>query len=244
MVYLVGAGPGDPGLLTLRAAELLKQAEVVLYDRLVSPAVLEMSAPEAERVYAGKDRGDSSPRRQARVIDLMIEFARAGKTVVRLKGGDPFVFGRGGEEALALRKEGIACEIIPGISASVAAPAAAGIPVTHRGIASAFGVFAGHEAGTAGTDGKSGIDWDAAARMPTAVFLMGVERLPRIVAALRENGRDAATPVAVVESATRPEQRVVTGTLENIVEAAAHLSPPAAVIVGEVVNLRNDLNGP
>ena len=239
-VYLVGAGPGAPDLLTIRALEILKRTEVLLYDRLVSEEILAHVPATAERIYAGKDRGDSSPVRQSRVIEDMVREARKGKLVVRLKGGDPFVFGRGGEEALALKEAGIACEVVPGISAAVAAAELAWIPVTHRGISSSFGVFAGHEASP---ENITGIDWSAAAAIHTSVYLMALGRLPLIVSRLLENGKDPATPVAVVERATQPEMRIVTGTLVDIVEkiTAAGLKPPSAVIVGDVVNLREKL---
>ncbi len=232
-VFLVGAGPGAPDLLTLRALRALEKADVILYDRLVSPEILSL-APQARHEYAGKDRGDSSPVRQGRVIDRMIACAQAGETVVRLKGGDPFVFGRGGEELQALRAAGIPCQVVPGISAAIAAPSLADIPLTHRQVASGFGVFAGHEASS---EDVTGIDWDAAARVHTAVFLMAVERLPLIVRRLREAGLPTETPVAVIEKASLPEQRDVIGTLANIVERARHMKAPAVVVVGEVVSV-------
>jgi uroporphyrin-III C-methyltransferase len=215
----------------------LQTADVVLYDRLISEDLLK-SASSARLEYAGKDRGDSSPVRQSRVSERMIACARRGESVVRLKGGDPFVFGRGGEELLALRAAGVPCTVVPGVSAATAAPALAGIPVTHRQMASGFGVFAGHEAST---EDVTGIDWAAAARVHTAVFLMAVERLPLIVRRLTESGLSPETPVAVIERASYPEQKEVRGTLGTIVTLAVGMRAPAVVVVGRVVNA---LTGP
>jgi uroporphyrin-III C-methyltransferase len=234
-VFLVGAGPGDPQLITVRGLNALAQADVVLYDRLVHPDLLHYARPDAERLYVGKRSGNPGTTRQAHINQLMIDYACEGKIVVRLKGGDPFVYGRGGEEALALSASGIPFEIVPGVSAAVAVPEAALIPVTHRGTASAFAVFTGHEA--ADTD-STGIDWDIAARIPTAVFLMGVERLPEIVTELLAHGRNITTPVAVIEQGTLAEQRVFTGTLRDIVVRAKDAQAPATIVVGDVVNIR------
>ena len=236
-VSLIGAGPGDPDLLTLRAARYLASAEILLYDRLVDVRILELAGPRAERIYVGKAPGENSRIRQERIFALMIGHARAGREVVRLKGGDPFVFGRGSEELLVLHAAGIAAEVVPGISAALAAPGAAGIPVTHRGLAAGFGVFTGHGAGGAPTS----IDWTAAARSDTAVFLMGVERLGTIVKNLIEHGRPADEPVAVIERATRADMRVATGTLEDIQQRAAGLRSPATIVVGKVVGVRTAL---
>ena len=235
-VWIVGAGPGDPELLTLKAARALQKADVVLYDRLVHPAILENAPKKAKRVYVGKEVGH--PRkaggrgRQSDINKALVAIARAGLTVVRLKGGDPFVFGRGGEEALALHAAGVDYEVVPGVSSAVAGPAAAGIPVTHRGVSTAFAVFAGQEA-----EGRDAVPWDAAALMPTAVFLMGVSRLPEIASRLMDHGRDPRTPVAVVSRATFDDQRVATGTLRDIVQRAAGLPAPAIIVVGEVVGV-------
>jgi uroporphyrin-III C-methyltransferase len=237
-VYLVGAGPGDPGLITVRAVEILRRADVVLYDRLVNPILLGYAPPNAECIYVGKERGAPGRPRQERIHEQLIRYARIGKIVVRLKGGDPFVFGRGGEEALALAEAGIAFEVVPGISSSIAAASAAGIPVTHRGVSAGFAVFAGQEAADGNGDG---IPWKAAANIPTAVFLMGVERLPLIVSRLIDEGRDPATPVAVVSNGTLPTQLVVTGTLSTIVDLATGVLPPAAIVVGDVVRIREVL---
>lgn len=241
--WIVGAGPGDPELITLKGVRALQKADVVLYDRLVHPDVLENAPKKAKRIYVGKEVGHpgrkaSGKGRQRSINKAIVAIARAGLNVVRLKGGDPFVFGRGGEEALALSEAGVDFEVVPGVSSSVAGPAAAGIPVTHRGVSTAFAVFAGHEA-----EGRDAVPWDAAARMPTAVFLMGVERLPHIVARLMDHGRDPRTPVAVVSRATHHDQRVATGTLRDIVQRAAGLPAPAVVVVGEVVSVGASLAG-
>jgi uroporphyrinogen III methyltransferase / synthase len=240
-IYLVGAGPGDPKLLTLRGAELIARADVIVNDRLANPRLLKLARPDAEIVYAGKaSREHTLP--QDEIIGVIIERAKQGKMVVRLKGGDPFVFGRGGEEAEALRQAGVEFEVVPGISSAIAAPAYAGIPVTHRGLASSFAVITGHEApGKPGSD----IKWDRLATgVDTLVFLMGVERLAEIVEALVENGRPQETPVALVRWGTHPAQRTVVGTLADIVDGAreAGLTAPAVTIVGEVVRMREAIS--
>lgn len=235
-VYLVGAGPGDPGLITVRATQVLAQADVVLYDRLVNTALLRYVKPGAERVYVGKVLGSPGGPRQKMIHERLIDYANQGKTVVRLKGGDPFVFGRGGEEAQALQEAGISWEVVPGVSSAIAVPAKANIPVSYRKTAPAFGVFAGQEA----VDGD-GIPWAAAALMPTAVFLMGVERLPHIVERLLAHGRSPDTPVAAISSGTLPNQRVATGTLADIASKAVGMGPPAVIIVGDVVRIGESL---
>jgi uroporphyrinogen III methyltransferase/synthase len=240
-VYLVGAGPGDPGLITLTGLERIRSADVIVYDRLVSARLLEHARDGAELVYVGKVPGAEGGHDQEAINATLIEKARAGCTVVRLKGGDPFVFGRGGEEAEALRAAGIPFEVVPGVTSAVAAPAYAGIPVTHRGVASSFAVITGHE-----EPGKAetAIDWaHLATAVDTLVFLMGVKNLPDIVAQLTEHGRLLATPVAVIQWGTTPEQRTVSGTLADIVErvAEAGLTPPAITVVGEVVRLRETI---
>jgi uroporphyrinogen III methyltransferase / synthase len=239
-VYLVGAGPGDPGLLTVRAAELIARADVILYDRLVPDAALERARPGAELVYVGKQGGgDQVP--QAETQRLLVDHARAGRTVVRLKGGDPFVFGRGGEEALVCREAGIPFEVVPGVTAGVAAPAYAGIPVTHRDVASAVAFVTGHE-----DPGKpeTALDWPALAAFPgTLVFYMGVRALPRIAQQLVAAGRPADEPAAVVERGTLPGQRTVVSTLSAIAERAAaeRIRAPAITLVGPVAALRERL---
>ena len=241
--WIVGAGPGDPELITLKGARALQKADVVLYDRLVHPGVLENAPKKAKRVYVGKEVGHpgrkaSGKGRQRDINKALVAIARAGLTVVRLKGGDPFVFGRGGEEALALREAGVDFEVVPGVSSAVAGPAAAGIPVTYRGVSTAFAVFAGQEA-----QGRDAVPWEAAALIPTAVFLMGVSRLPEIAERLMAHGRDPRTPVAVVSRATHDDQRVITGLLRDIAVRASELPAPAVVVVGEVVNVAAALQG-
>src|SRR5829696_8474271 len=239
-VFLVGAGPGDPGLLTVRAVELLGSADVVLYDRLIPPGALRHANPEAELVYVGKQGG--GPRMPQEEIDrLLVEHGRAGKRVVRLKGGDQLVFGRGGEEALRLREAGIGFEIVPGITAGVAAPAYAGIPVTHRELASGVAFVTGHEDPD---KPESALDWAALARFPgTLVFYMGVRALPRIAERLQAEGRPADEPVAVVERGTLPGQRTVLATLGTVAERAQaeSIRAPAVTLVGPVAALRDDL---
>ncbi|MCX8053377.1 MAG: uroporphyrinogen-III C-methyltransferase [Armatimonadetes bacterium] len=240
MVYLVGAGPGDPGLITVKGMDCVRKADVIVYDRLVHPALIAEKRPDAEVIYVGKAAGAHSMS-QDEINRLLIEKARQGMLVVRLKGGDPFVFGRGGEEAEALAEAGVEFEIVPGITSAIAAPAYAGIPVTHRGLCSALGIVTGHEDPT---KARSDIKWSSIATgLDTIVFLMGVENLPKIVAELVKNGRDPSTPVAVVRWGTRSEQQTVTGTLANIVDKAteAGISAPAVTVVGNVVNLREKL---
>jgi uroporphyrin-III C-methyltransferase len=235
-VFLVGAGPGDPDLITVKGLRLLQAAEVVLYDRLVAPALLQEARPEAELIDVGKQ-----PRQrrleQEDIHALMIEKARAGRLVVRLKGGDPFVFGRGGEEALACRAAGIPFEVVPGVSAAVAAPAYAGIPVTHRHTSTSFTVFTGHS----GPDAAgSTLDYAALARLETLVILMGALHLPEIIDRLLAAGLKPETPAACIEWGTTGRQRVVeatAGTLAGAVRAAG-LQPPATTVIGEVVRLR------
>jgi uroporphyrin-III C-methyltransferase len=237
IVYIVGAGPGDPGLITVQGLRRLRAADVVVYDRLVNPVLLEEAPPTAERIPVGKHAGGRFAS-QEEVNRLLIERAGSGRTVVRLKGGDPFVFSRGGEEAEALHAAGIRYEIVPGVTSAVAAPAYAGIPVTHRRHASAFAVVTGHEA-----QGTLDLDWEALARMPTLVVLMGLGRLREIVARLLACGMSPSVPAAVVTAGTTPHQRTVAGSLATIaarVQEAA-IETPATLIVGEVVRLRDRL---
>ncbi|HZS11413.1 MAG TPA: uroporphyrinogen-III C-methyltransferase [Nitrospirales bacterium] len=238
-VYLVGAGPGDPGLLTLRGKECLERADVICYDYLANPALLDFAPRTAERIYVGR-RGRGAYGDQDEINDLLITKAREGKTVIRLKGGDPFVFGRGGEEAEAIAHAGIPFEIVPGVTAAVAVPAYAGIPVTHRTFASTVTFVTGHEDAT---KGESHLEWPRLATADgTLVFLMGVKNLPAIVEHLRTEGRAAETPAAVIRWGTRALQRTVVGTLHDIVEKAKGLEPPAVIVVGNVVGLRAQLN--
>ncbi|HEU4504944.1 MAG TPA: uroporphyrinogen-III C-methyltransferase [Nitrospira sp.] len=241
IVYLVGAGPGDPGLMTVKGKECLEQADIVLYDYLANPALLDLAPAHAERVYVGR-RGRGQYQEQTEINRLLIEHAQAGHVVVRLKGGDPFVFGRGGEEAEAVAAAGVPFEVVPGVTAAVAVPAYAGIPVTHRTLASTMTVVTGHEDPSKGT---TVIDWPKlAATSGTLVFMMGMKTLPMIVSRLLEEGRAPDTPVAAVRWGTRAEQRTIIGTLRDIVvkTAQAGLEPPTVIVVGEVVRLREQLN--
>jgi uroporphyrin-III C-methyltransferase len=263
-VYLVGAGPGDPGLLTLKGRACLEAADVVLYDRLVAPEVLAFARPGAQRIYVGKEVEGGAPApvpgalpgvpgagpnrapaapdgggRQAEIHRLMIAHAQAGRTVVRLKGGDPFVFGRGGEEAAVLRRHGIPFEVVPGVSSAVAVPAYAGIPLTYRGVASGFHVVTGHEALH-----SAGVAWDVlAASGQTLVILMGLGHLGPIAERLLAHGRGAETPVAVIASGTTAQQQTVVAPLREIADAVhrAGLRAPAVIVVGEVARLAETL---
>ncbi len=240
VVYLVGAGPGDPGLMTLRAADLLADADTVLYDRLIPSSALARARPDAELVYVGKEPG-SAQLPQEEIERLMIDRARAGRVVVRLKGGDPFVFGRGGEEAEALAGAGVEFEVVPGVTAGVAAPAYAGIPVTHRDEASAVAFVTGHE--DPAKDG-SALDWNALAAFPgTLVLYMGLKRLPEIAEHLIAAGRDGGEPAAAVERGTTPAQRTVTATLAELPAAAADagIGPPAVILTGAVAARRETI---
>lgn len=237
-VYLVGAGPGDAGLLTLRGAELLRRADTVIYDLLVNPALLRMARTDAEVISRGK-RADVS---QEKINALMIQKAREGKTVVRLKGGDPYIFGRGGEEAMALAEAGIGFEVVSGVSSVVAAPNYAGIPLTHREYCSSFTVFTGHEDAE---NPEAGLLYEQIAKIPgTKVALMGTEKLAEWSKALIAQGMAAATPTAIVQWGTRGKQKSAAGTLSTIAALAKekNLSPPALVILGDVVKLRDKLN--
>ncbi len=240
-VFLVGAGPGDPGLITVAGLERLRDADVVVYDRLANPALLEHASADAEMINVGKE-GGGPQMDQPSINRVLVEKGREGKRVVRLKGGDPFVFGRGGEEAEELRAAGIPFEVVPGVTSAIAAPAYAGIPVTHRGVATSFAVVTGHEDPS---KEESGVHWDRIANAAdTLVFLMGIRTLPDIVKNLVANGRAATTPAAVIRWGTTPEQRTVTGTLVDIAQRAedAGIAPPAITVVGEVVRLRETLS--
>ena len=238
-VFLIGAGPGDPGLLTMRAADLIARADFIAIDALVSDAIADRAPKSAEVVYVGK-RASKHALPQEKINQLLIDEAKKGKTVVRLKGGDPFVFGRGGEEAEELSAAGVAFEIVPGISSALAGPAYAGIPVTHRSYATSLTLVTGHEA-----DASTGIKWEALAQLDgTIVFLMGLGNLAAISHNLTAKGVSPDRPVAVISKATTPEQRTVTGTLANIEArvAAANLPTPALIVVGEVVKLHDVIN--
>ena len=229
-VRLVGAGPGDPELLTVKAARALAEADVVVHDRLIPAEVLAQARSEARRIYVGKRKSHHSVPQDG-INDLLVALAREGLDVVRLKAGDPFVFGRGGEELIACRAAGVPCEVVPGVSAGLAAAAAAGAPVTHRGVAQAVTFVTGH---AAGAGGEPDLDWVALARPnQTVVVYMGLSTAPAIAARLIEAGRDGSTPVLAVENASRPEERRVLTTLAGLGQAVAALDGPAVLIVGE-----------
>jgi uroporphyrinogen III methyltransferase/synthase len=231
-VYLVGAGPGDPGLITVRGADVLARADVVVYDRLVHPSLVELAPAAAERVYVGKAPGRVEIDQEA-INALLVERGRAAVTVVRLKGGDPFVLGRGGEEAEALAAAGVSFEVVPGITSAIAAPAYAGVPVTHRGRATHFTVVTGHEDPA---KGGADVDWAAVARAGgTLVILMGAGRIAEIAERLVEGGRPPETPVAAVQNGTRADQRTVRASLATV--ADADIDAPAAIVVGDVAAL-------
>ncbi len=243
-VYLIGAGPGDPGLLTVKGREALERADVVVYDRLAHPSLLDYAPASAERVFAGKARGRQELTQDG-INGLLVERARAGLRVARLKGGDPFVFGRGGEEALELARSGIPFEVVPGVSSAIAAPAYAGIPVTHRGIAAGFTVVSGSEDPS---KPESAVRWadlarSLAAQGGTLVTLMGWASIEKILEALQRAGLSADTPVALVQWGTWNRQRTVTGTLESAAAKgrAAGLAAPVVAVIGEVVSLRDEL---
>ena len=234
MVYIVGAGPGDPELITVKGLACLRRADVVLYDRLAPAELLAEARPGAELIDVGKE-----PQRHRRSQDeinaLLVDRARAGLTVVRLKGGDPFVFGRGGEECQALAAAGIPFEVVPGVSSAIAVPAYAGIPVTQRGISAAFTVLTGH------TADDEVFDWEAVPSAGTLVLLMGVRHLGTLTRLLIEHGRAQETPAAVIEHGATPQQRVVVGTLADIAERASALRAPATTVIGDVVALREQI---
>ena len=240
-VYLVGAGPGDPGLLTLKGKECLEAADVVLYDYLANPVLLQYAPATAQRIYVGR-RGRGQYQDQTDINRLLIERAKEGNVVVRLKGGDPFVFGRGGEEAEAVAAAGIDFELVPGVTAAVAVPAYAGIPVTHRTLASTVTFVTGHEDPTKPT---ALLEWPKlASASGTLVFMMGMKNLPSIVKQLLSEGRPSDTPVAAIRWGSKAAQQTIVGTLGDIVlkTEAVHLEPPTVIVVGEVVRLRRQLN--
>ncbi|OLB39714.1 MAG: uroporphyrinogen-III C-methyltransferase [Ktedonobacter sp. 13_2_20CM_53_11] len=237
---MVGAGPGDPELITLKGLNCLRAADVVVYDRLVSPLLLEEASSQARRVFVGKGPGCHSMK-QEEINALLIKYAQQGHLVVRLKGGDPFVFGRGGEEALALADAGIPFEIVPGVSSAIAVPAYAGIPVTHRDLASSVTIVTGHQQHT---NTPAAVNWEQLAKLEgTLVIMMGVETLGQISQRLLAGGLSPATPAAVIQQGTVPQQKVVTGTIENILEraTAARIKSPAVIVIGAVVNLSDPL---
>ncbi len=240
-VYLIGAGPGDPGLMTLKGKEILSRADVIIYDYLANKAFLEYRKPEAELIYVGKKGGDHTMG-QADINRLIVEKSKGGKNVARLKGGDPFIFGRGGEEAQELVADGIPFEVVPGITSAISVPAYAGIPLTHRDYTATVAFVTGHEDPF---KEKSNIHWDKLATgVGTLVFLMGVGNLSKIAENLMRHGRSPETPVAVIHRGTVAEQETVSGNLQNIADRVekAGLRPPAIIVAGDVVGLRDELN--
>ena len=237
LVYIVGAGPGDPELITVKGLACLRRADVVLYDRLVATELLAEARPGAELIDVGKAPAKHR-RSQAEINALLVEKARAGLTVVRLKGGDPFVFGRGGEECQALAEAGLPYEVVPGVSSAVAVPAYAGIPVTHRDFAASFTVVTGHSADPE----AGGVDWSGLPATGTLVCLMGVGHLPEITQRLTALGRPVTTPAAVIGWGTTGRQSVIIGTLADLAERAAGVEPPATIVIGEVVGLASQLD--
>lgn len=238
-VYLVGAGPGDPGLFTLKGKEVLEQADVVIYDRLANPRLLKYAPPDAEKIYVGKRTGKHTVDQDG-INRIILEKALEGNLVVRLKGGDPFIFGRGGEEAQVLAKEGIPFEIVPGVTSAIAVPAYAGIPLTHRSYTASVAFITGHR-----SDEKDAeVDWEGLAKgVGTLVFLMGIKNLPQIAENLIRFGRSPKTPVAVIRWGTTPDHFSIDGTLEDIAQKVREsgLKPPAIVVVGEVAALRREI---
>ncbi|MGB6681218.1 MAG: uroporphyrinogen-III C-methyltransferase [Candidatus Bathyarchaeia archaeon] len=239
-VYLVGSGPGDLGLLTLKGLELLKKADVIIYDRLVSKAIIQEIPSKTKKLYVGKSTGKHSVP-QEKINQLIIKESKQGKRVVRLKGGDPFIFGRGGEEAQSLFSASIPFEIVPGISSASAVPAYAGIPLTHRDYASSAAIVTGHEGWA-----KKGsqVNWEGLAKaVDTIVILMGVSSLESIIKGITKGGRHKDTPVAIIEDGTTRKQRVTIGKLSDIVKRAkkSKVKPPAVIVIGDVVKLRKEL---
>lgn len=237
-VYLVGAGPGHPDLLTVRAARLIQAGDVIIYDRLIQGEVLALAKPSAEKIFMGKFLGKHASR-QEEIHELLVRKAREGKTVIRLKGGDPFLFGRGGEEAEYLVDNGIEFEVVPGVSSCLSAPLSAGIAVTHRDVASSVAIVTGHNA--TGNDDR--VDWQALSKVDTLVILMGVHNVAHIAQALIGAGRSSDTPAAMVQMAFWPGQQVIVGNLATISEQArrAHVEAPATLVIGEVVRLHEKL---
>lgn len=236
-VYITGAGPGDLDLLTLKALKVIKEADVILYDRLINEDILSFAKKDVILVYVGKEDGKHTLPQQE-INYLLYKYALDYSVVVRLKGGDPFIFGRGSEEALYLALRGIEFEIIPGITSVIAVPAYAGIPLTHRGITSSFRVITGHESPEKPT---SMIDWESLKTDETIVILMGLHNIEKIMKKMMEIGKDPKTPVAVIQSGTMENQRVVVGEIENIAYLSKDLQSPAVIIVGEVVKLRDKI---
>ncbi len=232
-VYIVGAGPGDPELITLKGLRAIQAADVLLYDRLVHPDLVSEAPPRAIRHYVGKERGHK--RRQEQIHRLLLAYARKGKTVVRLKGGDPFVFGRGSEEAIFLARHGVPVEVIPGISSSFGVPESSGIPLTHRGLARGFAVVTGQ------CSQSDSVDWRAYAHADTLVILMGVQNRQTIARALIESGKDPVTPTVFIEKGCTSEERIVEAPLKAVAHGEVEARPPAVWVIGEVVRLREEV---
>jgi len=236
-VYITGAGPGDIELLTIKALRIIREADVILYDRLINEEILKETKESALLIYVGKEDGKHTiPQNQ--INELLYEYAMKFNIIVRLKGGDPFVFGRGGEEAIFLSEKGIEYEIIPGITSAISVPAYAGIPVTHRGISSSFRVITGHEDPT---KPNSNIDWESLKSDETIIFLMGLHNLDKIVNKLLEIGKEPNTPIALIESGTTENQKVLVTTLKEAPYFKNDFSPPTIIVIGEVVNLRDKI---
>jgi uroporphyrin-III C-methyltransferase len=233
-VYLVGAGPGDPDLLTVKAVRLLRQADAIIYDRLVSAEVLALANPGALFIHAGKAQGQQEEI-QKEIYAWFLKLADRARTIVRLKSGDPMIFGRGGEELQFLAGSGFEVEVVPGVSSAIAAPALAGIPVTHRGVAASFAVMAGHR------QSLTSLDWSVYRAIDTLLILMGVENRDIIAASLIENGRNPEEPVAFIENACAPRERVIESTLGRVARRLVDVHAPAVFVVGEVVRLRSRL---
>ena len=233
-VILVGAGPGAPDLITIRAMRYLQQADVVLYDRLTHPDLLSHTSTHTRCIYVGKHPDRPGAERQQNIHDLLVQHAREGSLVVRLKGGDPFVFGRGGEEIEALQRDGIAYEIVPGLTSALAVPTSVGIPLTHRDFGSSFAVFTGRSAAENQLDSTH---WELAAKIPTAIFLMGVRNLQTILSKLIEHGRSPDTPVAIIERGTYPSEQLTKGTIASFRNTPPKVASPAVIMLGEIVSL-------
>ncbi|MCK9151639.1 uroporphyrinogen-III C-methyltransferase [Methanobacterium alcaliphilum] len=231
VVYLVGAGPGDPELITLKAVKALERAEVVIYDRLANEEILE-HAPNAKKIYVGKKAGEHY-KTQAEINQILVDEAKKHEIVVRLKGGDPFVFGRGGEEVLALNEEGLNVEFIPGVTSAIGVPTTLGLPVTHRGVATSFTVVTGHEDPT---KGEKQVKWDYTA--DTVIVLMGIGQIEENTREMMKY-RDPKTPVCVIESGTTPQEKIITGTLDNI--SKKDITPPALLVIGKVVDVYKEM---
>lgn len=236
-VYLTGAGPGDVDLLTIKALKVIKKADVIIYDRLANPEILEEAKEDVELIFVGKEKGNHRVP-QDEINEIIYQCALKYENVVRLKGGDPFVFGRGGEEALYLKERNIKFEIIPGVTSAISVPAYAGIPVTNRGVTPSFRVVTGHRKSS---ENIADINWSSFIEDETIVFLMGLHNIELIVTKLLEVGKAKDYPCAIISNGTTKNQKVITGTLETIVEKAKDAVSPAIIIVGEVVKLREDL---